>query len=63
MSHVSRAISTALVISSLGILVFAINIVRGIMLTIVTLKEVLCHDCIFLACDTQKKACLDTVEG
>ena len=63
MSHVLHAISRALVISNLGILVFGIIIGRRIMPTIVTLKEVLCHDCIFRACKTQGKACLDAVEG
>lgn len=48
MSRILHAVSRALVISNLGILVFAINVVRRIMLTVVTLKEVLCHDCIFL---------------
>lgn len=33
------------------------------MLTIVTLKEALCHDCILLACESQGKACLDAIEG
>lgn len=63
MSHVLHAISRALVISSLGFLVFGIIIARRIMLTIVTLKEALCHDCILLACESQGKACLDAIEG
>jgi len=53
LSHVLHGISRVLVISDLGILVFAINIVRRITLTIVTLKGLLCHGCVFLVCEAQ----------